>query len=205
MRLRTAFCDLEVVLPGILTEADVLELFEKCGALLQGHFRLASGLHSNIYFEKAQVLQYPRNVERLCSEIARRFAEEGVQVVIGPTTPGVIIAYETAKALDCRAIFAEKEGNRRVLRRGFTISPGEKVLVVDDVLTTGGSVRDVLDLVVLNRGDVVGIGVLVDRSTGVDFGVRLEALAKVSAPAFTPEQCPLCREGVPLVRPGSSS
>jgi len=195
---------MEGVLPEVLTESDVIRIFEECGALLKGHFRLASGLHSDVYFEKAQVLQYPWHVERLCSEIARRYREDGVQVVVGPTTPGVIVAHETARALGCRAIFAEREGNRRALRRGFRIEPGEHVLVVDDILTTGGSVRDVLDLVVLNRGYVVGVGVLVDRSSGVDFGVRLEALAKVAAAAYKPEQCPLCGQGLPLVKPGSS-
>jgi orotate phosphoribosyltransferase len=191
-------------LPDVLTEAEVLKIFEQCGALLHGHFRLASGLHSDVYFEKAQVLQYPSHVERLCAEIARRYAREGVQLVIGPTTPGVIVAHETARALSCRSIFAEREGGRRVLRRGFRIEPGECVLVVDDVLTTGGSIRDVLDLVVSTRGEVAGAAVLIDRSGGMDFGVKLEALAKVDAQAYKPEQCPHCRAGLPLVKPGSS-
>ncbi|MGQ9697972.1 MAG: phosphoribosyltransferase family protein, partial [Armatimonadota bacterium] len=129
-------------MPEVLAESEVLRIFEECGALLRGHFRLASGLHSDVYFEKAQVLQYPWHVERLCAEIARRYVDEDVQVVVGPTTPGVIVAYETARALRCRAIFAEREGNRRALRRGFRIEPGERVLVVDDILSTGGSVRE---------------------------------------------------------------
>lgn len=187
-----------------LSEAEVLGLFEECGALLRGHFRLTSGLHSDVYFEKAQVLQYPRNVERLCAELARRYAGERVQVVVGPTVPGIIIAHETARALGCRAIFAEREGDRRVLRRGFRVEPGERALVVDDVLTTGGSVRDVLDLVLATGADVRGVGVLVNRSGGVDLGVRLEALATVAANAYPPSECPLCASGVPLVKPGSS-
>ncbi len=184
----------------------VEQMFEKSGALLKGHFLLTSGLHSPVYWEKARVLQFPEYTEKLCAMIAEHFRQSGVQVVAGPTTPGIILAYETARQLGVRGIFAEKdESGGRVFRRGFKIDPGEKVLAVDDILTTGGSVRDVVSAVEKARGRVIGIGVLVDRSAGkTDFGVPFYACHQTEAVTYPPEKCPLCAEGVPLVKPGSS-
>ncbi len=181
-------------------------IFEKAGAVLKGHFLLTSGLHSPVYWEKAQVLQYPENTEKLCGMIAANFRGQGVQVVAGPTTPGIIIAYETARQLGVRGIFAEKdEGGVRAFRRGFHIAPGEKVLVVDDILTTGKSVREVIAAVESLGGEVAGVGVLVDRSTQpLDFGAPLYSCLRAAAITYKPEECPLCRQGVPLVKPGSS-
>jgi orotate phosphoribosyltransferase len=182
-------------------------MFEASGAVLKGHFLLASGLHSPVYWEKARVLQFPEYTERLCRMIAGRFRGSGAKVVAGPTTPGIILAYETARQLGIRGIFAEKDDSGgRVFRRGFEITPGEKVLVVDDILTTGGSVSEVIEAVRKLGGEVVGVGVLVDRSTQpVDFGVPFFACHKTEVITYRPESCPLCTAGVPLVRPGSSA
>lgn len=187
-----------------LSPEEILHLFRDCGAVLQGHFRLSSGKHSDTYFEKFQVLQHPHYVQQLCGELAKRFRRDGVEVVVGPTTGGVIIAYEVARQLGTRAVYAEREGDKRVLRRGFTLHEGERVLVVDDILTTGGSVREVLEMLEPYRVQVVGAGVLVDRAGGlVDLGVRLEALLQLLVQAWEPEACPLCQRGDPITEPGS--
>ena len=182
---------------------DAEELFEKSGAILKGHFLLTSGLHSPIYWEKSRVVQFPRYTEQLCQMIAAHFREQSVQVVAGPTTVGIILAYEVAKQLGVRSIFAEKEGTERVFRRGFSIDPGERVLVVDDILTTGGSIRDVLAAVNRLGGKAVGAGVLVDRSEQKpDFGVPLFSCHRSETVTYRAEDCPLCAARIPLVRPG---
>jgi orotate phosphoribosyltransferase len=187
------------------TTSDAERMFREAGAVMEGHFLLTSGLHSPIYWEKFRVLERPRYTERLCRMIAAHFREKDVQLVAGPTTGGVIISYEVAKQLGLRSIFAEREGATRVFRRGFEIKPGERVLVVDDILTTGGSVREVLSEVKRKGGQLIGIGVLVDRSEGaVDFGVPLFACYKTSVPTYKPEECPLCQKGMPLSKPGSA-
>ena len=188
--------------------ADTVEqMFEKSGALLKGHFLLASGLHSPVYWEKALVIQYPKYTEKLCKMIADRFRKSGAQVVAGPTTPGIIIAYETAKQLKVRSIFAERgeSGSGRVFRRGFSIAPGEKVLIVDDVMTTGGSVNEVIAAVKKLQGNIVGVGVLVLRSAQEpDFAVPFYACHRTEVITYQPDKCPLCAQGMPLVKPGSS-
>lgn len=186
---------------------NVVAMFEKSEALLKGHFLLASGLHSPVYWEKARVLQFPKYTEKLCRMIADHFRKAGVQVVAGPTTPGIILSYETARQLGVRGIFAEKDetGGGRVFRRGFRIDPGEKVLIVDDIFTTGGSIREVIEAVKRLGGNVVGIGVMVDRSMQpVDFGVPFYACHRAEEIAYPADKCPLCAQGIPLVRPGSS-
>jgi len=183
---------------------EVLELLRTTGAYLTGHFRLSSGLHSPVYVEKFRLLERPELAGKALSMLAKRFRNDGVSVVVGPTTGGIIVAYEVARHLGARAIFAEREGARRVLRRGFSISPGERTLVVEDVVTTGLSVREVLDLVREEGGAVAGIGVIVDRSGGqVDFGVRVERLLQVRIETYDPKECPMCKENIPLVDPGS--
>lgn len=186
----------------------VVEMFEKSGALLHGHFRLTSGLHSPVYWEKAKVLQYPAYTEQLCRMIADNFRDAGVTVVAGPTTPGIILAYETARQLGVRGIFAEKdESGSRVFRRGFTIEPGERVLIVDDILTTGGSVTGVIAAVRKLGGTVAGAGVLVYRPApekDIDFGVPFYACHTADVISYQPDDCPLCKQGLPLVKPGSS-
>lgn len=183
----------------------ILAIFEQAGAILHGHFLLTSGRHSGSYLEKFLVLQWPQHTERLAAMMANHFRSQNVEVVAGPTTGGVILAYEVARQLGTRGIFAEREDGHRAFRRGFSISPGERVLVVDDVLTTGGSVREVVDEVRRLGGEVVGVAVMVDRSAGqIGFGAPLFSCLQLNIPSYSPEACPLCRAGLPLVKPGSS-
>ena len=181
-------------------------IFQKSGAILKGHFLLASGLHSPIYWEKFRVLESPVYTEQFCRMIASHFQEQQIPLVAGPTTGGIIMAYEVARQLGIRGIFAEKEGvAERAFRRGFSINPGEPVLIVDDILTTGSSIRQVMAAVAKQGGRVIGIGVLVDRSEpGVEFGVPLFSCLRSITPAYNPTDCPLCAENIPLVKPGSS-
>jgi orotate phosphoribosyltransferase len=185
---------------------NIEEIFRKSGAVLEGHFLLASGLHSPVYWEKFQVLQYPEYTERLCRIIADHYRDRDVQVVAGPTTGGIILAYEVARQLGVRSIFAEKvdEGGRE-FRRGFKISPGERVLIVDDVFTRGGSIKDTVEAVGRPGGEIVGIGVLIDRSPEkIDLGLPFFSCHRVEVTTYQPEECPLCARGVPLVKRGSS-
>ena len=186
---------------------NVEAMFERSGAVLKGHFLLTSGLHSPVYWEKFQVMQYPEYTEQLCHMIADHFRKQGIQVVAGPTTGGIILAYEVARQLGVRGIFAEKdEAGGRVFRRGFHIDPGERVLIVDDIFTKGGSIGDVIDAVNGSGGNIVGIGVLVDRSPEkVDFGIPFFSCHRAEVVTYPPQQCPLCAKGIPLVKPGSPS
>ncbi len=181
------------------------DIFQKSGALLKGHFLLTSGLHSPAYWEKFRILQFPGYTEQLCRMIADHFRRENVQVVAGPTTGGIILAFEVARQLGVRGIFAEKEDEERSFRRGFSIDPGERVLIVDDILTTGSSIHEVIAAVNKLDGNIVGIGVLVDRSgQAPDFGFPLFSCHRAATVTYRPEECPLCAAGVPLVKPGSS-
>lgn len=185
---------------------NVEELLKKSGAMLKGHFVLASGVHSPIYWEKLRVLQFPGYTEQLCRMIADRFRQDGIQVVAGPTTGGIILAFEVARQLGVRGIFAEKEGTeRRVFRQSFSIEPGERVLVVDDIITTGNSVRQVMAAVTGQGGIVVGIGALVNRSEQtLEFGVPFFSCHRAITPTYPPEDCPLCDAKIPLVKLGGS-
>jgi len=183
---------------------EVEEIFQKSGAILNGHFLLASGLHSPIYWEKFRVLQYPAYTEQLCRMITTHFQKQRIQVVAGPTVGGIILAYEVARQLGVRGIFAEKEGTaERAFKRGFSIKPNERVLIVDDILTTGSSIREVMAAVTGQDGIIIGIGVLVDRSEqGIEFGVPLFSCYRTITPTYTPQDCPLCAAQIPLVKPG---
>lgn len=183
---------------------EVEEIFRQAGAILEGHFELASGLHSATYWEKFRVLQYPQHTERLCRMIAHHFRGQGIQVVAGPTLGGVIVAFEVARQLGVRSIIAEREGGGRTFRRGFIITPGERVLIVDDVLTTGTSILEVTKAVKNCGGELVGVGVLVNRSRSAKFDVPFFSCYEVSIPTYVPEECPLCARGVPLTKPGGS-
>ena len=184
---------------------DTEEIFKKSGAVLEGHFLLTSGLHSPIYWEKFRVLQFPNFTEQLCQLIAAHFGEQGIQVVAGPTTGGIILAHEVAKQLGVRCIFAEKEGAERIFKRGFSVDPGERTLVVDDILTTGGSIREVITAVNKLGGKITGIGILVDRSEQkIDFGVPLFSCHRSETITYKPQDCPLCAAQIPLVKPGGS-
>jgi orotate phosphoribosyltransferase len=184
-----------------MAEIDVDALLVTTGALLQGHFQLTSGRHSACYIEKFRIMEEPVATTMLCGMIAAHFRDASVSVVVGPATGGIILAYEVARQLGVRAIFAEKSADGGLtFGRGFSVAPGEKVLVVDDILTTGGSVRQVLALLARAKADVTGIGFLIDRSGGaIEFGPPLFACHSLSIESYDPDDCPLCREGLPLV------
>ena len=183
---------------------DVIAEFKAAGALLEGHFLYTSGRHGSRFLQAARVLQYPERTERLCKALAAPFVDAGVQVVIGPATGGIILSYETARHLQCRAAFTEKDADDGMaLKRGFSLSPGARVLVVEDVVTTGGSVLKTVEHLRGRGGDVVGVAVLIDRSGGKapDFGCVYQPLATLALESWPPEKCPLCKAGEKLVEP----
>ena len=190
----------------IIKTEEVMKKFEQAGAIKKGHFKLTSGVHSDTYIQCAQVMQYPGFMHNLCSELGRKFRGEDIDVIIGPAIGGIIISHVMAQVLGpwVRAIFTERENGKMTLRRSFEIKKDEKVLVVEDVTTTGGSVREVIDIAKERGGRVVGVGVLIDRSGGrIDFGVKMKSLLTLDIKSYQPEECPLCKKGVPVVKPGS--
>jgi orotate phosphoribosyltransferase len=187
-----------------VTSDAVLELFRRVGALLDGHFRLTSGLHSPGYLQCALVLQHPREAEAFGSAIAQRVFSLGAQAVLSPALGGIVIGQEVARGLGVRAIFAERQDGRLTLRRGFTLEPGEKVLVVEDVLTTGGSTRETIDVARAAGADVVGAASIIDRSEGTHgLDVPYLSLASMPLPTYEPAVCPMCAAGQAVVKPGS--
>lgn len=189
-----------------MTNDDVLRIFEESGALLTGHFVLTSGNHSDKYFEKFHVLNQPRHVETLCRELAARLADTKPDVVLGPTTLGVLLAFEVAKYLGVKAAYGERGADgKRFLRRSEHIAPGQRVLVVDDVLTTGGSVQECIDLVETQQATLCGVGLLVDRSGGkVTFPAPTVALLSMQVVSYPPDAVPDWLAAVPIHRPGST-
>ena len=186
------------------TQEKTASILEKLGVLHSGHFRLTSGRHSDKYMQCAKLFEHPVESEELCSDLAEQFREDRIDVVAGPALGGIIMAYETARALDVRNIFAEREEGVMKFRRGFKVEPGERVLVVEDVVTTGGSVKEVIELLRQASAEVVGVGSVVDRSNGaVDFGVKFYPLMKMEVLSWDEKDCPLCKEGKPIVKPGS--
>jgi orotate phosphoribosyltransferase len=187
----------------------VLALFRSTGAYLQGHFRLTSGLHSSAYLQCALVLQHPEHAEqlgRLLAEELRKSAPGHIGLVVSPALGGLIIGHEVARALGTRFLFTERDASTKqmALRRGFTVTPGEAAVVVEDVITTGGSTHDVVQVLQNAGASVIGAGSIIDRSGGTaDVGVPRVALATLQVPAYDPAECPLCREGIPVVKPGS--
>jgi orotate phosphoribosyltransferase len=182
----------------------ILDRFRRAGALLEGHFRLTSGLHSPGYLQCALVLQHPREAEALGAAIADQVRDLGIQTVLSPALGGIVIGQEVGRALGVRAIFAERQDGRLTLRRGFTLDRGEKVLVVEDVVTTGGSTRDTIDVAREAGAVVVGAAAIIDRSGGQQkIDVPFHVLAEVSLPTYDPATCPLCLAGQPVVKPGS--
>ncbi len=187
-----------------MTDKDVLDYFVKSGALLEGHFLLRSGLHSNRFFQAALVLQYPDIAEKLCAALAEKFAGVKIDTVLSPALGGLVVGQEVGRRLGTKAIFAEKENDGLVLRRGFKISKGEKILVAEDVVTKGGRVEQTVQLARSFGAEVVGIAVIVDRSAGdVKFDVPFKSLLKLHFDTFEPDKCPMCRNGIPAVKPGS--
>ena len=187
-----------------MTEAEVKEIFVAAGAIMEGHFLLTSGLHSPMYVEKFNVLQHPESTEKLCKALAEQFRNDKIQTVVGPMTGGILLAHEVGKALGTRAIFTERENGRMTFKRGFSLQPGERVLIVEDIVTTGGSVKEVIDVVRENGGVPVAVGMLVDRSGGkVSFDdVPYHALLHLDVVTYDPKACPLCEKGTPMTKRG---
>jgi len=187
-----------------MTEAEILQVFREHSALLEGHFVLSSGLHSDRYIQCALVLQHPRVAEQLCSQLADKLRNLRPAVVAAPALGGVIVSHEVARALGVRALFTERQDGVMTLRRGFSLVPDEPTLVVEDVITTGGSTRDTMAAVEQAGGKVVGVGALIDRSGGkADLGLPKAALVTLEVRNYDPAECPLCQSGIPAVKPGS--
>ncbi len=187
-----------------MTHDDVLQLFRRSGALLEGHFRLTSGLHSPGYLQCALVLQHPADAEALARALATHVAGLSPTVVLSPALGGIVIGHEMGRALGVRAIFAERQDGRLTLRRGFSLEPADRVLVVEDVVTTGGSTRETIEVAVAAGATVVGAASIVDRSGAkAALGVPYFALLPMSLPTYDPAACPLCAAGSPVVKPGS--
>jgi orotate phosphoribosyltransferase len=179
-------------------------LLRDVGALREGHFLLTSGLHSARYFEKFRILERPKLCERFARAIGERFQRAGVTVVCGPTTGGVIVAYEVARQMGCRCVIAEKSEAGRKIGRGFSVASSDRVLIVDDVLTTGGSIKETFGALESTGAQIVGVGVFIDRSFGVNFPVPFFATYQEQVINYQPDNCPLCQAGVPLESPGRS-
>jgi orotate phosphoribosyltransferase len=187
-----------------MTEREILELYERTGALMRGHFKLTSGLHSDVYLQSALVLQYPAHAAELGAALAASFRGADVTTVLAPAIGGIPVAHEVARALGARALFTERENGVMRLRRGFTLARGERCLAVEDVITTGGSVREVVHVIEEHGGIVVGVGALVDRSGGTaEFPVKHTTLATIRAATYSPDDCPLCKTGSVAIKPGS--
>lgn len=184
---------------------DIIKMLDKTGALLEGHFILSSGLHSEKYLQCAALLSYPDYAERLAKSLASKFKGKRIDVVIGPAYGGILIAYELARALGTRAFFTERKDGVMQLRRNFSIKAGEKVLIAEDVITTGKSVNETIGAIKPYNPSIIGIAALVDRSGKKQpFGkIRLESLAKIDIKTYEPKDCPLCKQNIPLVKPGS--
>ncbi|MDR3332940.1 MAG: orotate phosphoribosyltransferase [Synergistaceae bacterium] len=184
------------------THDKTARILDELGVLHTGHFRLTSGRHSDKYMQCAKLFEHPAESAELCSDLSERFCD--VDLVAGPAIGGIIMAYEVARALGVRNIFAERENGAMTFRRGFGVSPGERALIVEDVVTTGGSVKEVIELLKAKGAEIVGVGSIVDRSGGnVSFGVPFFSLMRMEAQTWEEAECPLCRKNRPIVKPGS--
>jgi len=187
-----------------LNAEQVIDQFRTTGALLEGHFQLSSGLHSTVYLQCALVLQFPERAEAFGRAIAEKYQGQGIQLVASPAIGGIVIGHEVARALGARFIWTEREAGQMTLRRGFTVSPGEKTLVVEDVVTTGGSTRDTIEALQKAGANVVAAASIIDRSAGsADVGVPLTALASLKVVSVESAECDACKLGEPVVKPGS--
>ena len=189
-----------------MTEAEVKELLIKTGAIMDGHFLLTSGLHSPHYVEKFNVLQQPKYTQQLCEAMAEKFKDANIETVVGPMTGGILLAHETGKALGTRAIFTERVDGKMTFRRGFSLHEGERVLIVEDIVTTGGSIKEVIEVVKAHGGVPVAVSMLVDRSGGkANFGdVPCTALLHMDVETYQPEECPICKQGIEMTKRGST-
>ena len=188
----------------ILPKEDILQIFRETDALLDGHFLLTSGLHSPHYFQCAKVLQYPKYLHLFAGEIVKQFEQREIELVISPAIGGIVVGTEVGRMLEARTVFAERENGVMSLRRGFGIKKGERVLVVEDVVTTGGSVKEIIELVKKAEAALAGVGYIVDRSNGkTTFDAKTFSILQMDVVTYTPESCPLCKEGTPAVKPGS--
>ena len=182
----------------------VIDQFKATGSLLEGHFQLSSGLHSTVYLQCALVLQFPERAEAFGRAIAKQFQGQGIQLVASPAIGGIVIGHEVARALGARFVWTERDAGQMTLRRGFTIAPGEKTLIVEDVITTGGSTRETIEAVRRAGADVVGAASIIDRSGGTaDVGVPLSSLASLRVLSVESSVCDACKLGEPVVKPGS--
>lgn len=187
-----------------MNDSEVIDIFQRCGAYQKGHFLLSSGLHSERYLQCALVLKHPKLSAALCSELAKKFRGKKIDVVIGPALGGIVVAYEVARSLGAKGIFAEREEGKMTLRRGFKIDKGERVLVVEDVTTTGGSAKEVIELAKNYGAKIIGVGAIIDRSSGkTKFGAPFKTLAKLNIKTYPPQNCPLCKAGILAIKPGS--
>lgn len=190
--------------PKTLSKTELLQIFRDTRALLDGHFQLTSGLHSSQYFQCARVLQYPEYLQLLAGEIVRHFEKSGIELVISPAIGGIVVGTEVGRMLGVRTIFAERKDGTMQVRRGFEIRSGERVLAVEDVVTTGGSVAEVTKLVQNADAVLAGVGIIVDRSNGkITFPSKQFSVLQMDAVVYQPDSCPLCRDGIPVNKPGS--
>ena len=188
----------------MMTQEEVRALLVQTGAIMDGHFLLTSGLHSPHYVEKFNVLQHPEYTAQLCAAMAEKFKDANIETVVGPVTGGILLAHETGKSLGTRAIFTERVDGKMTFRRGFSLRAGERVLIVEDIVTTGGSIKEVIEVVKAAGAVPVAVSMLVDRSGGkADFGdVPSTALLTMDVETYAPETCPLCAKGVPMTKRG---
>jgi orotate phosphoribosyltransferase len=187
-----------------LPKEELLQIFRQTNALLEGHFLLTSGLHSPHYFQCAKVLQYPKYLHLFAGELAKHFEYSEIELVISPAIGGIVVGTEVGRMLDVRTIFAERENGVMTLRRGFEVKKGERVLIVEDVVTTGGSVNEILQLAKKAHAKLAGVGYIVDRSNGkTTFSAKTFSVLQMDVVTYAPDACPLCKEGTPAVKPGS--
>lgn len=188
-----------------MTNEELMQILTETGAYQSGHFKLSSGLHSGNYIQCSQLLKFPRIAEKVCAEIGELFKDENIEMVVGPAIGGILVAYEVGRALNVPAIFAERENGVMTLRRGFHVEPETRCLVTEDVLTTGGSAQEVVELLQSKGAEVVAATSIIDRTPGntIKLKVPFKSLIQLSFPTHNPEECPMCKEGMPIQKPGS--
>ena len=188
-----------------MTNEELMQILTETGAYQSGHFKLSSGLHSGNYIQCSQLLKFPRIAEKVCAEIGELFKDENIEMVVGPAIGGILVAYEVGRALNVPAIFAERENGVMTLRRGFHVEPGTRCVVTEDVLTTGGSAQEVVELLQSKGAEVVAATSIIDRTPGntIKLKVPFKSLIQLNFPTHNPEECPMCKEGMPIQKPGS--